>query len=524
MKMVTTSTPAPTHVSPRWASPIPTADGRILPTRGRAVCKWIEANCVYGEGDYLGQPVKLLPFEERFLWRLYEYDPDTDRRRYRRALLGMGKGNGKTPIAAWVAAAELWGPWNVGPRILVGAASLKQANHVFGDLRATIEGSVTLRHQALCYDLQILRSDAPGIAERVAAEAGTNDGPRATTFIGDELHEWRGRLGRLFLVIEGAVAKRKNGFTLAISTSGEDDEDLLLKQLYDEGVKIATGELVDDSFLFEWYEADRGLDPTDPEQWRTGTAQANPALGHYVDEANLRWRFEHMPLHEFLRYHWNLFNRPEGGWEVAERWPELVDDLQPDPTKPAFIGIDVALRHDGTGVVIAQDLGDRVVLEPRIWENPWPMHDHRHDEWTMPIGEIKNHLRALRDRFPAPAREFAGPAFFYDPRFFADAAEELAGEGLNMLEYPQSDARMCPASQRFFQLAMEGRLAHDGDAAFARHILNVVPAERNGAWRISKPRGSRKHIDAAVAAAIAAYEATRANEPEQKGGLRILEF
>jgi phage terminase large subunit-like protein len=513
--MTTTTSSSSTLVSPRFSSPIETADGRLLPTRGPKVCRWIEANCVYGEGDYLGQPVRLLDFQRRFIWRLYEYWPETRRRRYRRAVLGMGKGNGKTPIASWIAAAELWGPWNVGPRIQIGAASLNQANLVFGDLRATIEGSPSLRHQALCYDLQILRSDAPGRAERIAAEAGTNDGARSTTFVADELHEWRGRTGRVFMVIEGAIAKRANGFTLGISTAGEDDEDLLLRQLYDLGLKIAGGELVDDSMLFEWYEADPALDPTDPAQWLEGTAQANPALGAFVEVDNLRWRFNHMPRHEFLRYHWNRFTRPDAAWEVADIWLELEAKTRLDRKLPAFVGIDVALRHDGTGVVIAQDQGERVILRSRIWENPWPQHDHRHDDWTLPIAEVKNHLRKLRDDFTATAREQAGPAFFYDPRFFADAAEELAGEGLNMIEYPQTDARMGPASQRFFQLAVDHRIGHDGDAALARHVQNVVPAERNGAWRISKPRGSRKHIDAAVAAAIAAYEATRGAEVAQ---------
>jgi hypothetical protein len=28
---------------------------------------------VLGEGDYYGQPMRLRPWQERFLWRLYEY-------------------------------------------------------------------------------------------------------------------------------------------------------------------------------------------------------------------------------------------------------------------------------------------------------------------------------------------------------------------------------------------------------------------------------------------------------------------
>jgi phage terminase large subunit-like protein len=513
--MPSTSTPIRGSLAPKYSSPVETADGRILPTRGPQVVRWIERNCVFGEGDYLGKPVHLETFQRRFLYRLYEYDPTTGRRRYRRALWGAGKGNGKTPIAAFTAAVELFAPWALGPRIQIGAAALKQANHVFGDLRTTIEESPTLKHLADCYDLQIERRDAKGMAERIAAKEGTNDGPRATCFIADELHEWVGRIGRVFMIAEGAVAKRRNGFSAAFTTAGEDDEDLLLRQLYEYGKRVSSGEIVDDTFLFEWYEADAGLNLDDDDEFELGCRQANPAYDVFVDPASLRWRFHHMPAHEFRRYHLNQFTRPDAGWEVADVWEELAaPKIHLRHGSPAFVGIDVALRHDGAAVVIAQEVGKRLVVKHRIWENPYPAHDSRHDEWRMPMAEIKNELRRIREEYPETARELAGPAFFYDPRFFEDAAQELEGEGLNMIEYPQNDQRMNPASQRFFQMAIDRRLAHDGSADLRRHITNVIPAERNGGWRISKPRGSRKHIDAAVAAAIAVYEATRGVEVE----------
>ena len=40
---------------------------------------------VHGEGDYLGQPFKLEDWQREFIYRLYEYDPETLRRIVRRA-------------------------------------------------------------------------------------------------------------------------------------------------------------------------------------------------------------------------------------------------------------------------------------------------------------------------------------------------------------------------------------------------------------------------------------------------------
>ena len=251
---------------PLYASPLLTTDGRELPTTGGAVCDWIEANCVLGEGDYYGEPVVLRPFQRRFIYRLYEYYPETKRRRYKRALLGMGKGNGKSPIVAAVGAYELAGGRNAAPRVIIGAASLKQSNVVFGDLRAMTSGPddrpSPLRPFLEFFDQRILLKGQQGVAERIAAEAGTNDGARATAFLADELHEWEGRKGRVFLVVEGAIAKRKQGFTLSISTAGvlgvRDEQgvaEAVLERMYDHGKLVAMGAEVDDGFLFEWYEA-----------------------------------------------------------------------------------------------------------------------------------------------------------------------------------------------------------------------------------------------------------------------------
>ena len=69
-------------------------DPRLSASDGARVCRWIERHCVLGEGDYFDQPFRLRSWQRRFLYRLYELNPDGSRR-YRRALLGLPKGNGK---------------------------------------------------------------------------------------------------------------------------------------------------------------------------------------------------------------------------------------------------------------------------------------------------------------------------------------------------------------------------------------------------------------------------------------------
>ena len=82
----------------------------------------------------------------------------------------------------------------------------------------------------------------------------------------------------MFVVLDGAIGKRRNAFTVMISTAGHDRTTLLGKQ-YEYGRKVASGEISDDTFLFEWYEAPDDLtDLDDPEVWEEAVRCANPAL------------------------------------------------------------------------------------------------------------------------------------------------------------------------------------------------------------------------------------------------------
>ena len=163
---------------------------------------------------------------------------------------------------------------------------------------------------------------------------------------------------------------------------------------------------------------------------------------------------------------------------------------------------------------------ERTVMRARIWENPFAENDPRHGLWQLDVFEVEEWLRSLFKAFPVPAAEIdgvvkPGPAFLYDPSYFGRSATVLAADQLAMVEVPQSDARMIPASQAFYKLVTAGEIAHDGDPAFARQIANAAADQKPRGWRLTKPKGSRKKIDAAVAGAIAAHRA-QADPPQRQ--------
>ncbi|HWS94468.1 MAG TPA: terminase large subunit, partial [Mycobacterium sp.] len=237
------SLPWPTGV-PKPLSAPPLTDA---PSDGPRAANWIQRNCVYGEGDHWGEPVRLETFQKLFLCWLFEKRPD-GRYRYRRALLEVPKGNGKTSLAAWIGAYQL--AHQRSAVIPVAAASYDQAEILFGDLRSTVTESPTLPQVMVAFEGEVQLKNGPGRAYKVAAIAGTNDGMRPSTFLADEIHEWsQGSRERVHLVISNGTAKRDGSLVLNTTTPGWDLETLAGK-MHNHALAVNSGEITDDEFLF----------------------------------------------------------------------------------------------------------------------------------------------------------------------------------------------------------------------------------------------------------------------------------
>ena len=466
-------------------------------TYGPLAAAWIEANCVHGEGDRFGQPFKLTADQRRFLDRLLRYDPKTKRLIVRRALLGRAKGWGKTEFVAAIALFFLAGPLApTAPNIPIAAASFEQADLLFGSAKVMVnEGP--LKPFVETFDTEVMLRGAPGRAFRVAAAAGTNDGGRPTLFCADELHEWIGNKARVFLVISNSIAKRRDGLVLAISTAGSDDSELL-RGLYDYGKRVEAGEVDDPAFLLDWAEADPALDPNEgPGVRRQMATEANPHAEEFELLDHIERRWHEIPEHEWRRYFANQWvSIAAESWLPAGAMASCEDDeLELVDGAKTWVTVDFALKHDTVAVEWAQWHGGRLVVRHRGWA---PSGD------TVDVGSVEAHLRDLHRRFDLV--EIA-----YDPAYFQRSAEALADDGLPMVEYPQSAARMVPASQTAYEMICTGVVAHDGSPMLVEQVNAATPRQAGEGWRLSKGKAKRK-IDAAIALVMLCDRASARND------------
>lgn len=496
--------------------------GELWPSQGALAVRWIEDNCICGEGDWYGQLMVLRPDQKLFLWRWYEYCPECGQWHYDEALRGAASGDGKTQFVAAIVMLEFAGPSDIAvpsPNIPIAAASFEQADRLFGPV-ATMAGGrdQVAKESPLCgffevYDKEITFADGrPGRIFRVAAAAGTNEGGLPTLFVCDELHEW-GEGGdapdpkaRVKTVIGKSTRKRKTprgcGRQLSLSTAGFDIDHSLLGEMVKLGRRVLHDPSVAPRYLFDWREAPEGLDYGRPEDREVAVRAASAAAGvlwSVADRVNA-WGKPGMPPHEWVRYYGNAWvDLSPDSWlkEHPLAWGRCRGTWCGDAANPFVVAVDMALRRDSVAVVRCELLPDgRVAVTARIWMPEDGRIDHV---------EVFRYVRSVG----------VGPGFrgvVYDPRFFELPARLLEDDGFLVVEFEQTAMRMAPACGQTFDLIVAAGLVHDGDPELGDQVKAAVKRQQDRGFTLSKGK-SRRRIDGAVAMCMGVYVLT-VMEPE----------
>ena len=104
------------------------------------------------------------------------------------------------------------------------------------------------------------------------------------------------------------------------------------------------------------------------------------------------------------------------------------------------------------------------------------------------------------------AQEYTVVEVIADAWRFQQSMLELAERGIPVVEFPQSNARMGPASERLHAAIVERRLSHPDDPVLNAHVRQAIARDTPRGWRLDKLK-SRDNIDAVVALAMAVESA-----------------
>ena len=489
---------------PRWLTPvtkkeIQDGDGQLYSQFAEAVCRVTKDSIAAPAG----QLIEYRDWQKELLNHALARKAN-GRFKHRTALIGMGRKNGKSALAASVGLAGLTLGGN-GSEIYSCAADRDQARIVFGTARRMVELDPELSSMFTLYRDVIEFKDKGSVYRVLSAEAYTKEGLNPSPLvIFDEVHAQPNR--ELWDVMSLAGGARTDSLLFGITTAGvktsANGQDSLCYSLYQYGQRLVKGEAKDPSFFFAWWEPTNVEgDYRDPKQW----IESNPGIGDIVDTEDFESAVLRTPESEFRTKRTNCFVSTTTAWLPVGSWETLVDKERfPEPAEDVILAFDGAFSNDSTALVAWLLNGEKPhLMVLGLWEKP---HDAESD-WHVPVAEVEQVIiDACRDG------RFNVKEIVFDPARWQRTFMVLDEDGLPVISYPNSAERMVPATQKFYEAVVNQSFTHDGDEGLARHIANCVTKQSSRGVMVAKA-SSRRKVDAAVAA-IFGYD--RATQPIER--------
>lgn len=440
--------------------------------------RFFETKLMLSEGQFEGKAFRSAPAQDFIIGSIFGWKKPDGRRRFTRAYIEQGKGNGKSPLAGGIGLLGLVADGEAGAEIYSAGATKEQAGILFRDAVKMVDKSPEL-------DRRLKRSGGPGKEYNLAYLAKgsffrpvsretkkTGSGPRPHFALVDELHEHPD--GGIIEMLERGFKFRRQPLLLMITNSGSDRTSVCWAE-HEHAVRVAAGnrdardgdahylgERLDDSSFSYVCALDVDDDPlTDPTCW----IKANPLLGVTITDeylAGVVKQAKDIPskLNNILRLHFCVWTDAETAWMTrAVLEPAICDfDRADHQGKPIWIGLDLSQNRDITALAVCVRTGSIEVeaeRDGRIQKVVKPTFDAWVEAWT-PLDTIDS--RALKDS--QPYSEWVRNGFLHAPKGSSIRFDHVAQA---LAEYVHDFDVKCVAYDRYaFQRGFEPECAKLG--------------------------------------------------------------
>ena len=286
----------------------------------------------------------------------------------RRAIISLGRKNGKTALTAMLVLAHLVGPEaKRNAQIFSAAQSREQASIVFALAAKMVRMSPDLSSHVVVRDTaKQLFSPLTGVLYRaLSADATTAYGLSPAFVIHDELGQVRGPRSELYDALETACGAQDEPLSIIISTQAPTDADLLSTLIDD--ARMAH----DPATKLYMHEVEVEDDAYDERMWR----KANPALGDFRSIEEFResaHRAKRLPAFEsaFRNLYLNQRVAADKHFLSPDVWRRCGDapDMGVLESQPVYCGLDLSGHLDLTALVlVAKDREGIVHVVPYFW-------------------------------------------------------------------------------------------------------------------------------------------------------------
>ena len=349
-----------------------------LESADRAI-RFMETKLRLSEGQFEGLPFNLHPAQAFIVASLFGWKRPDGTRRFRRAYVEQGKGNGKSPMAAGIGLYGLMADKEAGAQIYSAGATKDQAGILFTD-------AVKMVGQSPDLDGRLKRSGGPGKEYNLAylkngsffrpvsrETKKTGSGPRPHFALVDELHEHPD--GGIIEILERGFKFRRQPLLFMITNSGSDRNSVCWAE-HEWSIRVAAGndednpdnsiaylgKVLDDTAFSYVCSMDNGDDPlNDPSCW----PKANPLLGVTITEeylAGVVAQAKNIPSKQngILRLHFCEWTDADSAWMSREAIEPLMQefDIAEHHGKEISLGLDLSQNRDITAMGAVVRVGD----------------------------------------------------------------------------------------------------------------------------------------------------------------------
>lgn len=333
-----------------------------------------------------------------FGWKRTESD-GAILRRFRRAYVEEGKGNGKSPLAAGIGHYCLTADGEAAAEIYAAAAAKDQAFVLFRDAVAMYEQSPVLKANLTpsggnpVWNLSYLKKRS---FFRPISREGAHSGPRPYVALCDEIHEHPD--GKVIEMLERGFKFRRQPLLFMITNSGSDRTTICWDE-HQHAVKVAAGtatpdedftyvgDVVDDSTFSYVCALDKNDDPfTDPTCWQ----KANPLFGVTLKHdylAGVVAQAKDIPSKRngILRLHFCVWTESDTAWIPRPILESVMADFDPyekdaGPIKAA--GLDLSGAKDLTAAAFVRETGMKSIPREDGTVAELPTFDLWVEAWT----------------------------------------------------------------------------------------------------------------------------------------------
>ena len=477
-------------------------------TRGEKVIAFIERYCRVPDGKWVGRPLKLEPFQRRFICEVYDNPQGT-----RRGILSIARKNGKSALIAGLVLAHIVGPEaRLNAQMVSGAQSRDQAALVFNLAAKMVQLSPELSKLVRIVPSGKRLIGLPMNTEykALAAEGKTAHGLSPVVVILDELGQVRGDKDPFVEALETAQGAYDDGLQLVISTQAPTDADMLSKWI---DVAIRSD---DPHTIVHLYTADENLELNDEAGWTA----ANPALGTFRSEIELRQAAEkaaQMPSFEnsFRNLYLNQRVNMVAAFVSANVWK--AGNGEPAPLGGVvYGGLDLSATTDLTALVLTCRKDGELHVHPFFWMPRDSVQEASrrdrapYDVWvrdglikTTP-GKVIDYAFVARDIGEITGGLSIAKIGF--DRWRMDRmkmALESAGVNLPLEPFGQGYVSMSPALDALEADLLQERVRHGGHPVLAMCAANAVAVpDPAGNRKLDKSKATGR-IDGMVALAMA---------------------